>query len=154
MYLCSLNSAVDIGQVEGAFIQGLGLFTMEELIWGDSEHPWVRPGQLFTAGPGMYKIPSFGDLPHRFQVRLLDDSPNPRTIHSSKAVGEPPFFLAASAFFAARQAIAAAQAESKGEATWFRLDSPASAERVRMACVDEITAGLRLPADFRARGSV
>lgn len=149
----SLNSAVDIGQIEGAFVQGLGLFTMEELVWGDSEHPWVRPGQLFTAGPGLYKIPSFGDLPHRFQLRLLDDSPNPRTIHSSKAVGEPPFFLGASAFFAARRAIAAALQEH-GEDSWFPLDSPASSERIRMACRDDITDGLRLPKNYRARGSV
>lgn len=62
-----MNSAIDIGQIEGAFIQGFGLFTMEEQMWGDSDHKWIRPGQLFSAGPGTYKIPSFGDVPHRFK---------------------------------------------------------------------------------------
>ena len=54
----SLNPGLDVGQVEGAFTQGMGLYTMEELIWGDDDHPWVRRGQLFTRGPGTYKIPS------------------------------------------------------------------------------------------------
>ena len=80
-------------------------------------HPTqVRPGHLLTKGPGAYKIPSFNDVPHRFNVSLLRDSPNPRAIHSSKAVGEPPLFLAASAFFAARAAVAAARADSAREA--------------------------------------
>jgi xanthine dehydrogenase/oxidase len=95
----SLNPALDIGQIEGAFVQGYGYCTMEELIWGDTAHPWVRPGQLFTKGPGTYKIPAFNDVPRDFRVHL-SDTYNSFAIHSSKAVGEPPFFLGCSAFFA------------------------------------------------------
>lgn len=148
-------------------MQGLGLFTMEELVWGDEKHGWWRPGQLFSAGPGTYKIPAFGDVPQEFKVRLLNESPNARTIHSSKAVGEPPFFLAAAAFFAVRRAVAAARLESPSQLSatngashteqvpaWFALDSPASSERIRMACRDEVTEGLRVPADYKAPGSV
>jgi xanthine dehydrogenase/oxidase len=95
----SINPAIDIGQIEGAWIQGFGWSTMEELIWGDKEHAWVRPGQLFTRGPGTYKIPSFNDVPADFRVHL-SDTDNRFAIHSSKAVGEPPFFMGASALFA------------------------------------------------------
>ncbi len=74
---------------------------MEELIWGDhSQHKWTKPGALFTRGPGTYKIPSFNDVPLDMRVELLSDAPNPRAIYSSKAIGEPPLFLGASAFFA------------------------------------------------------
>lgn len=95
----SINPAIDIGQIEGAFIQGYGWSTMEELVWGDKEHSWIRPGQLFTKGPGTYKIPSFNDVPLDFRVHL-SDTYNKYAIHSSKAIGEPPFFLGAAAFFA------------------------------------------------------
>jgi xanthine dehydrogenase/oxidase len=95
----SINPAIDIGQIEGAFVQGFGWCTMEELIWGDREHTWVRPGQLFTRGPGTYKIPSFNDVPGDFRVHL-SDTDNRFAIHSSKAVGEPPFFMGASVLFA------------------------------------------------------
>lgn len=95
----SINPAIDIGQIEGAFIQGFGWSTMEELIWGDKEHTWIRPGQLFTRGPGTYKIPSFNDVPADFRVHL-SDTDNRFAVHSSKAVGEPPFFMGASVLFA------------------------------------------------------
>ena len=72
---------------------------MEELVWGDKQHTWVRPGQLFTRGPGTYKIPSFNDVPSDFRVHL-SDTDNKYAVHSSKAIGEPPFFMGASAFFA------------------------------------------------------
>ena len=80
----SLNPAIDIGQVEGAFTQGFGLFTMEEMIWGDDEHQWIKRGHMLTSGPGNYKIPSFNDTPHKFNVTLLSSSSNPHAIHSSK----------------------------------------------------------------------
>lgn len=73
----SLNPSVDVGQIEGAFVQGMGLFTIEELVWGDSDHPWMRPGWLYTRGPGTYKIPSFNDVPIDFRVSLLQDAVNP-----------------------------------------------------------------------------
>ncbi|KAI5017616.1 hypothetical protein ZWY2020_042504 [Hordeum vulgare] len=103
----SINPAIDIGQIEGAFIQGLGWAAMEELKWGDDNHKWIRPGHLFTCGPGSYKIPSINDIPLNFKVSLLKGVPNPRAIHSSKAVGEPPFFLASAVLFAIKALIAA-----------------------------------------------
>lgn len=95
----SINPALDIGQIEGAFVQGMGWTTVEELTWGDTQHPWVRPGQLYTRGPGTYKIPAFNDVPIDFRTHLFDGE-NKFCVHSSKAVGEPPFFLGAAVFFA------------------------------------------------------
>ncbi|XP_041418512.1 xanthine dehydrogenase/oxidase isoform X1 [Xenopus laevis] len=127
----SLNPAIDIGQVEGAFVQGLGLFTLEELKYSPN-------GILYTRGPGMYKIPAFGDIPIEFNVSLLRNCPNDKAIYSSKAVGEPPLFLSSSIFFAIKEAITAARAESRITGP-FRLDSPATPERIRNACVDDFT---------------
>ncbi|KAL6564721.1 xylitol dehydrogenase [Orobanche minor] len=134
----SLNPAIDVGQIEGAFVQGLGWVALEELKWGDASHKWVPPGCLYTCGPGTYKIPSINDVPFKFNVSLLKDAPNDKAIHSSKAVGEPPFFLASAVFFAIKDAIVAARAES-GLSDWFPLDNPATPERIRMACIDEFT---------------
>uniref|UniRef100_A0A0A9Y781 Xanthine dehydrogenase/oxidase n=1 Tax=Lygus hesperus TaxID=30085 RepID=A0A0A9Y781_LYGHE len=126
----SLNPAIDIGQIEGAFMQGLGLFTIEQLL--------VSPaGALLTRGPGAYKIPSFGDVPAEFNVSLLTNSSNPRAIYSSKSVGEPPLFLASSIFFALRDAIAAFRRQN-GDDSWFRMDSPATSARIRILCEDDI----------------
>ncbi|XP_072235326.1 xanthine dehydrogenase/oxidase-like [Leuresthes tenuis] len=127
----SLNPAIDIGQVEGGFMQGLGLFTLEELHYSPQ-------GVLLTRGPGSYKIPAFGDIPTQLTVSLLRDAPNDKAIFASKAVGEPPLFLASSVFYAIKDAISAARAES-GITGPFRLDSPASAERIRNACSDRFT---------------
>jgi xanthine dehydrogenase large subunit len=97
----SLNPAVDIGQVEGAFIQGMGWLTSEELVW----HP--KTGVLSTHAPSTYKIPTANDCPAVFNVRLFD-RPNPQdSIHRSKAVGEPPLLLPFSVFFAIRDAVSA-----------------------------------------------
>uniref|UniRef100_F1KRL5 xanthine dehydrogenase n=1 Tax=Ascaris suum TaxID=6253 RepID=F1KRL5_ASCSU len=127
----SLNPAVDIGQIEGAFIQGYGLFTMEELK--------IRPnGIRLTRGPGTYKIPSADDIPRQFHVKLLKGSSNKMAIFSSKAVGEPPLFLGASAFFAIKEAIRAYRTDN-GHNGYFRFDSPATPERIRMACEDPFT---------------
>lgn len=127
----SLNPAIDIGQIEGAFVQGLGLFTMEELRYSPE-------GNLYTRGPGMYKIPAFGDIPTEFYVSLLRDCPNSKAVYSSKAVGEPPLFLSASVFYAIEDAIYSARKDS-GLTEPFRLDSPATPERIRNACVDFFT---------------
>eukprot|EP00897_Mesotaenium_endlicherianum_P009776 jgi/Mesen1/8827/ME000053S08233 len=118
----SINPAIDIGQ------------------WGDREHPWVRPGHLFTQGPGAYKIPAVNDIPADFRVSLLT------------AVGEPPLFLAASAMFAIKDAIYAARKE-RGLEGWVALDTPATPERVRMLCTDEFTSPVALP-DCRPKLSV
>ncbi|KAI1715623.1 molybdopterin-binding domain of aldehyde dehydrogenase domain-containing protein [Ditylenchus destructor] len=126
----SLNPAVDIGQIEGAFIQGYGLFTMEEVK--------LRPdGTRLTRGPGNYKIPSADDAPRQFNVKLLKGSSNPRGIFSSKAVGEPPLFLGSSVLFAIREAVRAYRLQN-GHNGYFRFDSPATPERIRMACLDHV----------------
>ncbi|KAG7622914.1 Molybdopterin dehydrogenase FAD-binding [Arabidopsis suecica] len=135
----SLNPTIDIGQIEGAFVQGLGWVALEELKWGDAAHKWIKPGSLLTCGPGSYKIPSINDMPFQLNVSLLKGNPNAKAIHSSKAVGEPPFFLAASAFFAIKEAIKAARSEV-GLTNWFPLETPATPERIRMACFDEFSA--------------
>jgi xanthine dehydrogenase/oxidase len=135
----SINPALDIGQIEGAFMQGFGWSTMEELVWGDREHPWVREGMLFTRGPGTYKIPAFNDVPIDFRVHLADTD-NRFAVHSSKAVGEPPFFLGVSALFAIKDAIKAARAETGCDDEYYPLDLPATSERIRMGCADRITA--------------
>jgi len=76
----SINPAIDVGQIEGAFVQGMGLFTLEELV--------VSPtGHLLTRGPGAYKIPGFTDIPIDLRVALLKGQPNPRAVHSSKGIG-------------------------------------------------------------------
>ncbi|KZV50307.1 xanthine dehydrogenase 1-like [Dorcoceras hygrometricum] len=148
----SINPAIDIGQIEGAFIQGLGWVALEELKWGDAAHKWVPPGYLYTCGPGSYKIPSVNDVPFKFNVSLLEGAPNVKAIHSSKAVGEPPFFLASAVFFAIKDAIISARAEV-GCNDWFPLDNPATPERIRMACLDDMTKGL-VGTDFRPKLSV
>ncbi|XP_074065764.1 xanthine dehydrogenase/oxidase [Macrotis lagotis] len=130
----SLNPAIDIGQVEGAFVQGLGLFTLEELHYSPE-------GSLHTRGPSTYKIPAFGNIPIELRVSLLRDCPNKKAIYASKAVGEPPLFLASSIFFAIKDAISAARAQNAvGKINeLFRLDSPATPEKIRNACVDKFT---------------
>ncbi|XP_045534492.1 xanthine dehydrogenase [Papilio machaon] len=133
----SINPAIDIGQIEGAFIQGYGLFTMEELIYSPT-------GTLYSRGPGAYKIPGFGDIPQEFNVSLLKGAPNPRAVYSSKAVGEPPLFLACSVFFAIKEAIKAARVDA-GVCPDFKLDAPATSARIRMACEDHITKKIPVP---------
>ncbi|MDI3383577.1 xanthine dehydrogenase molybdopterin binding subunit [Xenophilus aerolatus] len=97
----SLNPAVDIGQVEGAFIQGMGWLTTEELVW----HPTT--GKLTTHAPSTYKIPTANDCPPVFNVRLFDGPNVEDSIHRSKAVGEPPLLLPFSVLFAIRDAVSA-----------------------------------------------
>lgn len=144
----SLNPAIDIGQVEGAFAQGYGLFAMEEV--------WFSPqGQLRTSGPGTYKIPSFKDIPLEMHVSLLRNAPNARAVHSSKAVGEPPLFLGSAVYFALKEAVFAARSEEGHSSTApLRLDSPATAERLRMACADRFTAAFPAAPPGTARWNV
>ena len=119
----SLNPALDIGQIEGAFIQGMGWLTTEEL-WWDSE------GCLQTHAPSTYKIPLASDIPLVFNVALANWSENRElTIKRSKAVGEPPFMLGISVF----EALSMAVASVADYARCPQLDAPATAERVLMA---------------------
>jgi xanthine dehydrogenase large subunit len=100
----SINPALDIGQIEGGFVQGMGWLTSEEL-WWKSEGP--QAGRLMSHAPSTYKIPTATDLPAVFNVRLYDNANIEDSIHRSKAVGEPPFMLALSVFQAIRDAVAA-----------------------------------------------
>ncbi|XP_077967155.1 xanthine dehydrogenase/oxidase-like isoform X1 [Styela clava] len=125
----SLNPAIDVGQIEGAFAQGYGLVTLEEMLHSPSGHLW-------TVGPGAYKIPGFANTPKHFNVHLLRSCPNEKAIYSSKAVGEPPLFLASSVLYAIKDAIKSARVDA-GMTGAFRLDSPATAERIRLACEDD-----------------
>lgn len=97
----SINYAIDIGQIEGAFIQGIGLYTTEEVLILSSN------GSVLTSGPGTYKIPTCRDIPVKFNIKLLKDKEykHLKTIKSSKGVGEPPLLLAATVFFAIRNAL-------------------------------------------------
>jgi xanthine dehydrogenase molybdopterin binding subunit/xanthine dehydrogenase small subunit len=96
----SINEGIDIGQVEGGFIQGMGWCTTEEI-------KWDKEGRLLTHSPDTYKIPTINDIPRDFRVELLTDVPNPGTIRRSKAVGEPPFMLGLSVWLAIKDAISA-----------------------------------------------
>ena len=119
----SLNPAIDKGQVEGAFVQGAGWLTCEEL-W------WDAQGRLRTHAPSTYKVPLASDRPRIFNVKLADWSEaSERTIKRSKAVGEPPFMLGISVFEAINMAVASI-ADYREPA---RLDAPATPERVLMA---------------------
>jgi xanthine dehydrogenase large subunit len=127
----SLNPAVDIGQIEGAFVQGMGWLTTEELVW----HP--QTGMLTTHAPSTYKIPTANDAPAVFEARLFDAPNRADTIHRSKAVGEPPLLLPFSVFFAIRDAVSAVG----GHRVDPPLAAPATGEAILRA-VDAVRAGL------------
>jgi xanthine dehydrogenase large subunit len=118
----SINPAIDRGQIEGAYIQGMGWLTMEECIWD-------KKGKLLTHGPSTYKIPVAGDVPDHFKVSLFDNQNVKPTPYRSKAVGEPPLMLALSAYFALRDAVAST-AVSKHVLS---MDAPATPERILLA---------------------
>eukprot|EP00051_Salpingoeca_urceolata_P010028 m.122205 g.122205 ORF g.122205 m.122205 type:complete len:1330 (+) comp16553_c0_seq4:198-4187(+) len=140
----SLNPAIDIGQVEGGFVQGMGLCTLEEMVYSPE-------GVTFSRGPGAYKLPGFKCIPVELNVSLLRNAPNVRAVHSSKAVGEPPFFLGSSVMFAIKDAIVSARKEdTQNGSSVFRFDSPATAERIRLACTDTILRQIpQVPADAK-----
>lgn len=116
----SLNPALDIGQIEGGFLQGAGWLTSEELYWSDQ-------GELKTHAPSTYKIPAASDWPEDTRISLLQDTPNAEdTIFHSKAVGEPPLMLAISVFHALRDAVAGAA----GLQAAARLTAPATPEAI------------------------
>ncbi|MEO0546663.1 MAG: xanthine dehydrogenase molybdopterin binding subunit [Pseudomonadota bacterium] len=121
-----LNPTIDLGQVEGAFVQGMGWLTCEELWWDEK-------GKLRTTGPSTYKIPGSRDVPPVFNVEVLDDQPNREpTVFRSKAVGEPPLMLAISVWLALRDAVSSLS----GGRLPAKLDAPATPERVLFAVED------------------
>jgi xanthine dehydrogenase large subunit len=121
----SLNPAIDLGQIEGGFIQGYGWLAMEELWWNDK-------GELRTYAPSTYKIPTSHDVPKQFRVDFYGEANREETIYRSKAVGEPPFMLALSAFHALRDAVASVTERKVAP----RLDAPATDERLLFALQD------------------
>ena len=120
-----LNPAIDLGQIEGAFVQGLGWLTCEELWWDPA-------GRLRTAGPSTYKIPGSRDVPSRMTVSILDTPNREETVFRSKAIGEPPLMLAISAWLAIRDAVSSLS----GGRLPADLDAPATPERVLFAIED------------------
>lgn len=117
----SLNPALDIGQIEGGFTQGVGWLTSEQLVWN-------ADGRLATHAPSTYKIPATGDVPERFTVELWPEPNREDNVGGSKAVGEPPFMLAVSAWEAIREAVAAARGDGRAP-----LVAPATPENVLRA---------------------
>uniref|UniRef100_A0A8C4IMP3 2Fe-2S ferredoxin-type domain-containing protein n=1 Tax=Dicentrarchus labrax TaxID=13489 RepID=A0A8C4IMP3_DICLA len=127
----SINPALDIGQVEGGFVQGVGLYTIEELQFSPD-------GVLMTRGPSQYKVPALCDVPAELNVHLLE--------FGSLTPEDPPVFFGSTIFFAIKAAIAAARTE-RGLGDAFPLSSPATAEKIRMACQDEFTKMASPPTD-------
>ena len=128
----SINPALDIGQIEGAFIQGMGWLTTEELVWN-------AQGSLSTHAPSTYKIPTTGDVPAHLRVDLWPEPNREDNVFGSKAVGEPPFMLGISVLEALRDAVAQARGDALAP-----LNAPATAERVlnalgAQACASEKT---------------
>ncbi len=117
----SINPALDVGQIEGGFVQGMGWLTTEQLVWNDK-------GYLSTHAPSTYKIPTAGDVPDHFTVALWPEANREDNVFGSKAVGEPPFMLAISVYEALREAIA-----TVGNRGPVRLSAPATAENVLAA---------------------
>lgn len=125
----SLNPAIDLGQIEGAYIQGMGWLTMEELVYSDK-------GQLLTHAPSTYKIPTATDRPDVLNIALFDNKNPEPTVNRSKAVGEPPFMLAISVHSALAHAISGLG----GAGYWPDLNAPATAEEV-LRCLDAARQG-------------
>lgn len=135
----SLNPCLDIGQVEGAFVQGIGYVTTEEVVF---ESKGERKGMLNSINTWGYKPPCSKSIPVDFRVSLYSEHKrksstgvpiNPNLMLSSKGTGEPPLVLASSVFFAIKHAILAAR-EDLGHSEWFELDSPATVQRIQEAC--------------------
>ena len=115
----SINPAIDIGQIEGGFVQGMGWLTTEQLVWNDK-------GVLTTHAPSTYKIPATGDIPKHFKIDFWPEPNREDNVFGSKAVGEPPFMLAVSVYEALKDAIAAARVADEA----VKLAAPATAENV------------------------
>ena len=118
----SINPGLDIGQIEGGFVQGMGWLTTEQLVWNDQ-------GRLTTHAPSTYKIPTAGDVPAHFKVDLWPEPNREDNVFGSKAVGEPPLMLAISVYEALRDAVA----QARGDGQPVRLAAPATAENVLQA---------------------
>ncbi|KAL0214540.1 hypothetical protein P9112_006724 [Eukaryota sp. TZLM1-RC] len=127
----SLAPNLDIGQIEGAFVQGLGWMTMEEVVRNPT-------GKVLNSGPEGYKIPAFADIPNDFRVTLMNSVPNPKAVGFSKGVGEPPLSLCGSVYMSIKNAINSYR-KTKDLSPVSSFSFPASVERVRLACPDEVS---------------
>ncbi len=123
----SLSPLIDLGQIEGGFVQGVGWLTLEELLWDETDGP--HRGRLNTQAASTYKIPSFSEMPEQFNVHLFERATESGVVYGSKAVGEPPLMEAFSVREALRQAVGAF-----GPAGWgVGLASPSTPEAVYWA---------------------
>jgi xanthine dehydrogenase large subunit len=129
----SINPAIDIGQIEGGYIQGVGWLTSEQLVWNEL-------GRLATHAPSTYKIPATGDVPAHFKIDLWPEANREDNVGGSKAVGEPPFMLGISAWEAIRDAVATARPGQR-----VVMQAPATPENVLRALRPEAFEGLRAP---------
>ena len=140
----SLSPLVDVGQVEGAFVQGAGWLTLEDLRWDEGDGP--TRGALATHAASTYKLPSFSEMPEDFRVELLAHAHEDGAVYGSKAVGEPPLMLA----FSVREALRQAAAAFGPPGTSVDLPSPATPEAVWWA----LEAARRHPAAGRPQEGV
>jgi xanthine dehydrogenase large subunit len=135
----SLSPLIDIGQIEGGFVQGVGWLTLEELRWDTGDGP--QRGRLLTQSASTYKLPSFSEMPEEFHVRVFADAREDGAVYGSKAVGEPPLMLAFSAREALREAVGAFGPEGRAVV----LGSPATPEAVFWAVQDAREAAASVP---------
>ena len=123
-----INPAIELGQIEGGFIQGMGWLTMEEVKWKSN-------GQLTTYSPSTYKIPAVNDMPEKFYAKIFKQGKNiENVVNKSKTTGEPPLMLAMSVFFAIKDAISSISNYKISP----ELDAPATAEKILLA-INKIT---------------
>ncbi|MFB7173805.1 xanthine dehydrogenase molybdopterin binding subunit [Streptomyces sp. NPDC056254] len=141
----SLSPMIDIGQVEGGFVQGAGWLTLEDLRWDVGDGP--GRGRLLTRAASTYKLPSFSEMPEEFHVRLLENATEEGAVYGSKAVGEPPLMLA----FCVREALRQAAAAFGPDGISVELASPATPEAVYWA-VEEARSGGSRPGGYAAGG--
>ncbi|WP_404953404.1 xanthine dehydrogenase molybdopterin binding subunit [Streptomyces sp. 147326] len=154
----SLSPMIDIGQVEGGFVQGAGWLTLEDLRWDAGDGP--NRGRLLTQAASTYKLPSFSEMPEEFNVRLLENATEEGAVYGSKAVGEPPLMLA----FSVREALRQAAGEFGPAGVSVELASPATPEAVYWAVEAARTGGVQrgghapggseVPADASALSNV
>ena len=150
----SLNPLIDIGQIEGGFVQGVGYLTTEEMLYqdpGEAPKDGYPDGALLSYGTWLYKPPETKTIPVDFRVGLVDNEGktvehkghrlDPSAVKSSKGIGEPPLVMGNSVFFAIRQAVAAARRDA-GRPEWFDFPAPATVPRIQQACAvsrDQLT---------------
>ena len=122
----AINPAIDIANIEAAFIQGYGWVSMEDTLYGPD-------GKLTTRGHDEYNMPTIADCPREFNVTLLKGKKTKHVLYSSKGIGEPPFFNGVSVYFAVKDAVLAARRDA-GLAGKFILEQPTTPDNVRQAC--------------------